>query len=379
MSYYGNNNGGYGGQQGGYPHGGPHGGPQGGPPGGNFQQGGYQQGGYQQGPGGEANSYYNDGRQQHQQGYGQPPHHQQQQNFSPPPYQNQDSYNNHGNPGYRNDGPGGYGGPGGEDGERGLTGALVGGAAGAFGGNKIGGNFGHGKLSTVLGGVAGAFAGHKMQDGVSDWKHKRDEEKEEEKHKHDRPQEHHGHNSRPHSRHDDKPRSGGNWAGGFTGSSQDIRLDAHGDFNLHASCKRRDGSWQQSTISLNRILSNDQGSFRWHNGGGGGGGGQSSYTVQQGDTLRNIAGRFNTSWEEVARHNNIANPDQIWPGQNLNIPNGGGNSGGGGNFGASARDVRLTDGGQRLEAELLRDGRWIRSSIILDERIGNNDGTLTLV
>ncbi|KAL0935943.1 CVNH domain-containing protein [Colletotrichum truncatum] len=369
MSYYGNNNnGGYGQQGGGY----------GGPP------GGYQQGGYQQDrPGGEANSYYNNGGgpdqySQHgqqgygQQGYGQPPHHQQQE-FSPPPYQNQ---------GYRNDGPpGSYGGPGGpegEDGERGLTGALAGGAAGAFGGNKIGGNFGHSKTSTVIGAIAGAFAGHKLQDGVSDWKHERDEEEKrrrEEDERRRRDEKHHHHEEHHHRHHDeDRPR-GGNFAGGFTGSSRDIRIDAHGDYNLRASCRRRDGSWQESCISLNRILENDQGSFRWSSGSSGGG--NQSYTVQQGDTLRNIGDRFNTSWEEIARHNNISNPDQIWPGQNLNISTGGGGSGG--NFGASARDVRLVDGGQRLEAELSRHGQWVRSSINLDERIGNNDGTLHYV
>ncbi|KAF6830287.1 CVNH domain-containing protein [Colletotrichum plurivorum] len=378
MSYYNNNQGGYGQQGGGY----------------GGQQGGYGQhhGGDRPGPGGEANSYYQDGNNS---GYGQPPQHHQQ-NFSPPPYQNQnDSYGGN-NQGYRNDGPGGYGGPGGpqgEDGERGLGGALVGGAAGAFGGNKIGGNFGHSKSSTVIGALAGAFAGHKMQDGVSDWKDKRDEKKEEEKRREEeerrreeedrrrREDEKHHHHRRSHSRSRSRSRSpprhrsGGNFAGGFTGSARDIRLDAHGDYNLRASCKRRDGSWQESTISLNRILTNDQGSFRWHSGGAGGG--SQSYTVQQGDTLRNIGDRFGTSWEEIARRNNISNPDQIWPGQNLQI--GGGGGGSGGNFGASARDVRLVDGGSRLEAELSRNGQYVRSSINLDERIANNDGTLVLV
>ncbi|KAI3558054.1 CVNH domain-containing protein [Colletotrichum abscissum] len=382
MSYYGNNGGhqqgGY--QQGGYQQGG-----------GFQQQGGHHQGGYQQDrpPSGEAGSYYGQGQQGQQQfgtqhGYGQEGYGQQQGGYGqsqhqsgPPPYQNQGNY---GNQGYRNDGPPGSNGPEGEDGERGLTGALAGGAAGAFGGHKVGGNFGHSKTSTFIGAVAGAFAGHKLQDGVSDWKDKRDEEKKHEhdqKHDHDRPHSppkdhHHGHHDDRHG--DDKPRSG-NYGGGFTGSSRDIRLDAHGEYNLHASCKRRDGEWQSSTISLNRILENDHGSFRWSSGGGGGG--DSSVTVQQGDTLRNIAARFNVGFEEIARHNNIPNPDQIWPGQVLQIPGRGGNSGG--NFGASARDARLVQGGQVLEAELSRNGQWVRSSVNLDERIGNNNGTLHLV
>ncbi|KAK2016736.1 CNVH-domain-containing protein [Colletotrichum eremochloae] len=340
-------------------------------------RGGFQQGGNQQDRpyNGEADSYYSQGGpeqgQYGQQGYGQPPQHQQ--NFSPPGYQNQ--YQDNYNQGYRNDGPPGSAGPEGEDGERGLAGALAGGAAGAFGGHKVGGNIGHSKSSTLIGAVAGAFAGHKLQDGVSDWKHKRDEEKHEHKHDHDRPhdEEHHHHHHHS-SRDDDKPRSG-NYAGGFTGSSRDIRVETHGDYNLHASCRRRDGEWQSSTISLNRILENDQGSFRWCTGGSGSS--DSSVTVQQGDTLRNIAARFNVGFEEIARHNNIPNPDQIWPGQVLQIPGRGGSALG--NFGASARDVRLVQGGQILEAELLRNGQWVRSSINLDERIGNNNGTLHLV
>ncbi|EFQ36037.1 CVNH domain-containing protein [Colletotrichum graminicola] len=332
-------------------------------------RGGFQQGGNpQDGPhSGEADSYYSQGGPE-QQGYGQPPQHQQ--NFSPPGYQNQ--YQDNYNQGYRNDGPPGSGGPGGEDGERGLAGALAGGAAGAFGGHKVGGNIGHSKSSTLLGAVAGAFAGHKLQDGVSDWKHKRDDEKHDEhKNDHHESHEHHHHHA---SHSDDKPRSG-NFAGGFTGSSRDIRLDTHGDYNLHASCRRRDGEWQSSTISLNRILENDQGSFRWCSGGGNNS--DSSYTVQQGDTLRNIAARYNVGFDEIARHNNIPNPDQIWPGQVLQIPGRGGSASG--NFGASARDVRLVQGGQILEAELSRNGQWVRSSINLDERIGNDNGTLHLV
>jgi nucleoid-associated protein YgaU len=44
-------------------------------------------------------------------------------------------------------------------------------------------------------------------------------------------------------------------------------------------------------------------------------------TVQQGDTLRSIAARFEgVSFEEIARHNNIQNPDLIYPGQVLNVP-----------------------------------------------------------
>jgi LysM repeat protein len=129
-------------------------------------------------------------------------------------------------------------------------------------------------------------------------------------------------------------------------------------------------------------LENDRGSFRWA-------GGEKrqevialrQVTVQPGDTLRGIAKQVGASFEEIARINGIQNPDLIYPGQVLNVPGGaagcGGGGGGVGNFGQSARNVRLVDGGRRLEAELLRDGKWVGSSMVLDERIGNDNGTLT--
>lgn len=271
-------------------------------------------------------------------------------------------------------------------------GAMAGGAAGAFGGHKLGGKTGHTKTSMLVGAMAGAFSGHKLQDAASDWKDERDEKKEREEEEEERRKEeekrrrheekygyqgpppsgnhgHHGHGSQV----DGRPRPG-NYAGNFTGSSRDIRLDAHGDFLLHASCRREDGSYQHSSIPLARHLENDYGSFRWSGGRGQSGG--SSVTVQHGDTLRTIASRFNCSYDEIARQNNIQNADMIYPGQTLSIPNGGNN---GGNLGSSSRHLRLVDGGQRLEGELSRDGNWSLSSVILDERIRNVNGTLEIV
>lgn len=254
----------------------------------------------------------------------------------------------------------------------------------------------------MLGAVAGAFAGHKLQDGVSDWKDNRDEEKEKKKreeeeekrreeerrrreeeqsHHHHR-QEHQEHHSNNRHDHQQQQSRGVHYAGNYTGSSRDVRLDAHGEYMLNASCRRVDGSWQHSSISLNSIIENDQGSFRWASGRHGGGHSKpSSVTVQPGDTLRGIAGQVGCSFEEIARHNGINNPDLIYPGQVLQLPNGGGGggNGGAGNFAASARDVRLADDGRRLEGELLRDGQWVGSSIMLDERIGNDNGTLVFV
>ncbi|HQA59400.1 MAG TPA: DUF3794 domain-containing protein [Tepidanaerobacteraceae bacterium] len=44
------------------------------------------------------------------------------------------------------------------------------------------------------------------------------------------------------------------------------------------------------------------------------------YIVQRGDTLWNIAKRYNVTVEAIVRANNIANPDSIMPGQQLVIP-----------------------------------------------------------
>lgn len=237
----------------------------------------------------------------------------------------------------------------------------------------------------MLGAVAGAVAGHKLQEGVSDWKDKRDEKKEEEKKEEEerKRREQQQYQAAPLSHHHgQQPRGGGvRYAGNFSASSRDIRLDAHGEYRLHASCCRLDGSYQESSISLNQIIENDQGSFRWASGrrDDGYGGRPASVTVQPGDTLRGIAARFGCSFEEIARHNGLDNPDLIHPGQVLQLPNSMGGGGSVGNFAASARDVRLVDGGRRLEGELLRDGCWVGSSIVLDERIGNDNGTLRFV
>lgn len=329
--------------------------------------GGYNNGGYQQNRPGEASQYYGQQPYSDEQRYGQEPP-QYQQYPSTASHSSNSGRNSH-NQGYQNQ----YNGEGDPEGERGIMGGLAGGAAGAYGGHALGGRAGHSTSGMIVGALAGAFAGHKTQDAVSDWKDEHDEKKkreEEEKHHHQQqPPPHH----ESHHGQDERPR-GGNFAGNFTASSNDIRLDAHGDFNLHAQCRRPDGSYQSSTIPLNKYLENDNGSFHWSSQHCGG---PSTVTVQQGDTLRAIAARHNCGFEQIAQHNGIQNADMIYPGQVLQVPGGG--SGGGGNFGASARNMRLVDGGQTLVGELQRDGRWVEASVVLDERIGNVNGCLEFV
>ena len=257
----------------------------------------------------------------------------------------------------------------------------------------------------VLGVVGGALAGHKLQDGVSDWKDGRDDKKaeekkaEEDKKAEEKRKAEEKKKDEERKKDEEKKKSekkeekkdnrdcqqssapGVKYLGNFSGSAKDIRVDCSGEYLLHASCKSKDGSYRASSISLNKILSNDRGSFRWVEGGSQPkAAGPKQFTVRQGDTLRAIGAQVGASWEEIARVNGIQNPDLIHPGQVLNIPGGaadsGCNGGGVGNFGGSARNVKLVDSGRRLEAELKRDGQWVGSSIVLDERIGNDNGCL---
>ena len=46
------------------------------------------------------------------------------------------------------------------------------------------------------------------------------------------------------------------------------------------------------------------------------------YIVKSGDTLSGIARRYNTTYQELARYNNIANPNLIYVNQVIKIPNG---------------------------------------------------------
>ena len=45
-----------------------------------------------------------------------------------------------------------------------------------------------------------------------------------------------------------------------------------------------------------------------------------TYTVKTGDSLSEIGARFGVSYQEIAKLNNIENPDLIFPGQVFRIP-----------------------------------------------------------
>ena len=44
------------------------------------------------------------------------------------------------------------------------------------------------------------------------------------------------------------------------------------------------------------------------------------YTVKSGDTLSGIASRFGTTWQKLAKYNRLADPNYLYPGQRLRIP-----------------------------------------------------------
>lgn len=80
----------------------------------------------------------------------------------------------------------------------------------------------------------------------------------------------------------------------------------------------------------------------------------SYYTVQRGDTLSSIANRFGTTWDAIAKLNNMANPSLIFVGQKLAIP--------GRNASAPVQTTAATAPAQPTKAPASttpRTGKWI--------------------
>lgn len=199
--------------------------------------------------------------------------------------------------------------------DRGLMGALAGGAAGGFAGHKMGH---HG----FIGALGGAYAGHKLEDYTKDERKKKKAEKKAQAAAMGVPYRRGSSSSSSSSSDDEKKKRKGagqktaKFRGNFSGSCNQISLDK--DYDLIASCSSVGGGHKLSSISLNDIITNNDGHFEWVNHGG--------------------------------------------------------------NFGGSARHVRLENGGKVLVAELGKiDGHWKEDAIWLDERITNDDGDLRFV
>ncbi len=58
--------------------------------------------------------------------------------------------------------------------------------------------------------------------------------------------------------------------------------------------------------------------------GGAAGGGSTTYTVVSGDSLSKIGSKYGVSWQQIfeANRDKIDDPDKIFPGQELTIPQG---------------------------------------------------------
>ena len=194
----------------------------------------------------------------------------------------------------------------------------MGALAGGAAGGFAGHKMNHGILGTLGGAVAGSMLEDKYKDSHKEKKPKKDKkDKKEKKHKKSR----RGSGSSSSSSSSDSGESShalpvAMMAGNYSASSRGTRLEDEGR-TLVAECQDVYGQHRESRLDLNACLTNTDGSLRW------------------------------------AKN---------------------------GNFRASARDVRLVDGGRVLEAEL-GDGRggWVRNHVRLDERIENANGRLSMI
>ncbi|EAL86985.1 hypothetical protein KXX33_000892 [Aspergillus fumigatus] len=189
---------------------------------------------------------------------------------------------------------------------------------GAVAGGAVGAYAGHQVHHGVLGTIGGAITGSVAEDAIKKHKKKKKKEKKEGKWGHGRRS-----SSSSSSSDSDNGRAHHQQhppaAASLRGnfSASSTEISLEHDYELTARCRSISGEMHRSSISLNSVLSNHFGSFVW------------------------------------AR---------------------------GGNFGASARNVHLAEGGRVLDAELADgNGHWKRAWVRLDERITNQNGHLVFL
>lgn len=195
------------------------------------------------------------------------------------------------------------------------------GALGAIAGGAAGAYAGHQVHHGVLGTIGGAITGSLAEDAMKHKNHEKRDKKEKKKSKwgfHRRSSSSSSSSSSDSEKEDAKPAPPPAPVN-LRGnfSASSIDIALHGNYELVASCRAISGRNCASRLPLNSVLENRFGRFRW-------------------------------------------NRD--------------------GNFGASARNAHLSEGGRVLEAELA-DGRggWRRDRVRLDERITNRDGVLVFL
>ncbi|KAL4864528.1 CVNH domain-containing protein [Aspergillus spectabilis] len=191
------------------------------------------------------------------------------------------------------------------------------GALGALAGGAAGAYAGHQVHHGLLGTIGGAIAGSLAEDTI---KHtNKPDEKKEMKEKKSRKWGFHRHDSSSSSSSSDSEKEKEEEKKKKPSprgnfSASSNDISLQGNQDLVASCCSISGRWNKSRLPLNSVLTNDFGRFKWKRGG---------------------------------------------------------------NFGASARNARLIEGGRVLEAELADGkGEWRRDWVRLDERVSNRDGEL---
>ncbi|KAL2828037.1 CVNH domain-containing protein [Aspergillus cavernicola] len=204
--------------------------------------------------------------------------------------------------------------------DRGILGALGGGAAGAYAGHQVN----HGVLGTIGGAIAGSLA----EDAIKNKTHvKKDDENPEKEKKSRKWGFHRRHSSSSSSssssdsdsekESDKKENNKASKPKVGNFSATSVGISLQGNYELVASCRQVSGAHKESRLPLNSVLTNEFGHFKWRRGG---------------------------------------------------------------NFGASARNARLNEGGRVLEAELANGrGGWDRDWVRLDERIANQNGNLVFM
>lgn len=96
------------------------------------------------------------------------------------------------------------------------------------------------------------------------------------------------------------------------------------------------------------------------------------YTVRAGDTLSEIAARYNTTWQELARVNRLNNPNLIHPGDTLRVPGAGNNQPANPPNNGAPRSTYTVRAGDTLSEIAAREGTTVRELARLNN-ISNPD------
>ena len=106
--------------------------------------------------------------------------------------------------------------------------------------------------------------------------------------------------------------------------------------------------------------------------------GTSSYIVKNGDTLSAIARTYNTTYQVLAEYNGISNPDLIYPGQVINIPQTNSNRL---KIGDTVRIINTGNGSSNGDSNIAYGIGWTRTILNIYEgrpfpyQVGDSTGT----